>query len=87
VFFAVASIVGFVRLYFNTGRWWLGYAVCGLRLLDLIINFFSVPNANYKEITGLRHVTIFGGETISLAQGVENPWVRVSELSSLLLLV
>jgi two-component system, LuxR family, sensor kinase FixL len=76
-----------VRLYFNAGRPWLGYAVCGLRLLDLIINFFSMPNANYERITGLRHVTIFGGETISLAQGVENPWVRVSELSSLLLLV
>jgi two-component system, LuxR family, sensor kinase FixL len=87
VFFAVVSIVGFVRLYFNAGRPWLGYAVCGLRLLDLIINFFSMPNANYERITGLRHVTIFGGETISLAQGVENPWVRVSELSSLLLLV
>ena len=87
VFFAVVSIVGFVRLYFTAGQSWLGYAVCGLRLLDLIINFFSVPNANYKEITGLRHVTILGGETISVAQGVENPWVRVSELSSLLFLV
>ena len=36
---------GFVRLYFNAGRPWLGHTVCGLRLLeDLIINFFSVPN-------------------------------------------
>ena len=60
---------------------------CGLRLLDLIINFFSVPNTNYKEITGLRHLTIFGGETISAVVGVENPWIRVDELSSLLLLV
>jgi two-component system sensor kinase FixL len=86
VFFAIVSIVGFVRLYFNAGRPWLGYAVCGLRLLALIINFFSAPNLNYKQITGLRHVRIFGGETISVAQGVENPWVKVSELSSLLLL-
>jgi PAS domain S-box-containing protein len=87
VFFAVASMVGFVLLYFKTGRPWLGYAVCGLRLLDLIINFFSVPNANYGQITALRHLRILGGETISLAQGAENPWVRVSELSSLLFLV
>jgi two-component system, LuxR family, sensor kinase FixL len=86
VFFGTVSIVGFVRLYFNTGRSWLGYAVCGLRLLDLIVNFFSVPNTNYKEITGLRHLTIWGGETISLAKGVENPWITVHELSSLLLL-
>src|SRR5215469_16524375 len=54
VFFTVASIVGFVLLYFKTGRPWLGYAVCGLRLLDLIINFLSVPNANYGQITGLQ---------------------------------
>jgi PAS domain S-box-containing protein len=86
VFFLVVSIVGFVRLYFRAGRLWLGYIVCGLRLLALIINFFSVPNVNYERITGLRHVKIFGGETLSLAQGVENPWVRVSELSSLLFL-
>ena len=86
VFFVTVSIVGFVRLYFNAGRSWLGYAVCGLRLLDLIVNFFSVPNTNYKEITGLRHLTIWGGETISLAKGVENPWITVHELSSLLLL-
>src|SRR6516165_7605954 len=58
VFFAIVSIVGFLRLYFNAGRPWLGYAVCGLRLLALIINFFSVPNLNYKQITGLRHLRI-----------------------------
>jgi hypothetical protein len=87
VFTLITSIVGFVRLYFNAGRPWLGYSICGLRLLDLIVNFFSTPNANYKEITGLRHLRILGGETISLVQGVENPWIKVSELSSLLFLV
>jgi two-component system sensor kinase FixL len=87
VFCAVVSIVAFVRLYLHSGRPWLGYAVCGLRLLALIINFFSVPNLNYKEITGLRRLTVLGGESISVAQGVPNPWTRVGELSSLLLLV
>ena len=48
---------------------------------------FSVPNLNYEQITGPRHLTIFGGETISVAQGVENPWIKVSELSSLFLLL
>ena len=86
-FSAVVSIVGFVRLYFRAGRLWLGYAACGLRLLDLIMNFFSAPNLNYKEIAGLRHLTVFGGETISVAKGLENPWIKVSELSSLFLLL
>jgi two-component system, LuxR family, sensor kinase FixL len=86
VFFLAVSIVGFVRLYFGAGRLWLGYTACGLRLLDLMINFFSTPNANYEQITDLRHLTL-GGETISIAHGLENPWVRVSELSSLFLLL
>jgi two-component system, LuxR family, sensor kinase FixL len=87
VFFAVVSIVGFVRLYFHTGRPWLAYTVCGLRLLALIINFLSVPNLNYKQITGLRHLTILGGETISVAEGIPNPWTKLGDLSSLLLLI
>ncbi|MBV8072519.1 MAG: PAS domain S-box protein, partial [Acidobacteriaceae bacterium] len=86
VFSGTVSIVGFVRLYFNAGRPWLGYTACGLRLLDLIINFFSTPNSNYKQITGLLHLT-WGGETISVARGIENPWVKISELSSLFVLL
>jgi hypothetical protein len=72
--------------YFHAGRPWLGYAVCVLRILALIINFFSVPNLNYKQITGLQHLTILG-ERISIAKGVRNPWSLVGELSSLLLLL
>jgi len=69
------------------GRWWLGYTACGLRLLDLIMNFFATPNLDYKQITGLRHLMVFGGERIALAKGIENPWIKVSELSSLFLLI
>ena len=87
LFFTVVSIVGFVRLYFRAGRSWLAYSACSLRLLALIINFFSWPNLNYKQITGLRHLTILGGEAISVAEGVPNPWTKLGELSSLLLLV
>src|SRR6202011_3355839 len=86
VFFAVVSIVWFVLFYFRAGRPWLGYTVCVLRLVGLIINFFSVPNLNYKQITDLLHLNFFG-ETISVAEGVGNPWAAVGELSSLLLLV
>jgi two-component system, LuxR family, sensor kinase FixL len=87
LFFAVVSVVGFVRFYFRAGRPWLAYTVCGLRLLALIINFFSVPNLNYKQITALRHLATWGGETISVAEGVPNPWTKLGELSSLLLLL
>jgi hypothetical protein len=36
---------------------------------DLNLNFFSAPNLDYKVIPGLRHLTAFGGETISVAEG------------------
>jgi two-component system, LuxR family, sensor kinase FixL len=87
VFFVVVSIVGFVQLYFRAGRAWLAGIVCGLRLLALIVNFLSVPNLNYKEIVGLHHLPMWGGETISAAKGVPNPWVTVGHLSLVLMLI
>jgi PAS domain S-box-containing protein len=86
VFFLVLAIVGFVRSYFGTGRLWLGVAAVGARLLSLIINFTFPPNLNFREITGLRHFN-FLGQTIAMPEGVANPWTRVGELSSLLMLV
>src|SRR5260370_28690174 len=44
VFFAVVSIVGFVRLYFHTGRLSLPYTLCRLRLLTPSINFLSLTS-------------------------------------------
>ncbi len=86
VFFLIVAIAGFVRLYFGTGRPWLGAAACGMRLVSLVINFSVPPNLNFREITGLRHFT-FLGDTIAMPQGVLNPWTRLGELSSLLLLI
>jgi len=86
VFFLVAAIAGFVRLYFGTGRLWLGAAACGARLVALVINFACPPNLNFREITGLRRFD-FLGETIAMPEGVASAWTRIGELSSLLLLV
>lgn len=85
IFFLVLGIIGFVRSYFGTGRLWLGIAACGARLVSLIINFAFPPNLNFREITGLQHFD-FLGETIAMPEGVINPWTRLGELSSLLLL-
>src|SRR5262249_2940964 len=45
------------------------------------------PNLNYREITSLRHLPWWGGETVSVAVGVPNPWILVGMLSVLLLLI
>ena len=85
VFFINLAIVGFVAAYFGTGRRWLGIAAVGVRLISLAINFADPPNLNFREITSLRHVS-FLGDTIAIPEGVHNPWTRLGELSSLLLL-
>jgi two-component system, LuxR family, sensor kinase FixL len=85
VFFLVVGIVGFVRAYFGTGRLWLGMAACAARFLGLAVNFALPPNLNFREITHLRHFD-FLGETVAMPEGVINPWTRLGELSSLLVL-
>jgi PAS domain S-box-containing protein len=85
VFFLVIAITGFVRLYFGTGRLWLGAAACGLRLVCLGINFASPPNLNFREVTGLRRFD-FLGDMVAMPEGVISEWTHLGELSSLLLL-
>jgi hypothetical protein len=50
--------LGLCGLYLRAGRPWLGYIVCGLRLLALIINFLSMPNLNYflREVQLRRYI-------------------------------
>ena len=82
----VVSLIGFVRLYLRAGRPWLAWAVCGVRTLSLILNFVLTPNLNYREITALRHIR-FLGESVSVAEGVRNPWMLVGQTSFLLLVI
>jgi two-component system, LuxR family, sensor kinase FixL len=86
IFLLVVALVGFVRLYFHTGRLWLGMTACAVRFLSLIINFAFPPSLNFREITTLHHLR-FLGETVSVPVVVSSPWTRLGELSSLLLLV
>jgi len=62
----IVSIVGFVRLYLRAGRRWLAWTVCGLRTRSLALDFLSPLNLNYREITALRQVTLFG-EPVAIA--------------------
>lgn len=87
IFATVVSIVWFVRLYFRAGRLSLAWSICGIRALCLILNFAYSPNFNFDQITGIRHVPVFGGATISLAEGVASQRTRIGELVSLLLLI
>lgn len=79
------AIVFFIRFYFDAGRSWLARTTLGLRMFALILSFTTGQNLFFNEITNLKQVTIWGGETISIAEGTLNPWYVVGLLSVLAL--
>jgi PAS domain S-box-containing protein len=83
----VVSVVGFVRLYFGAGRLWLAYTVIGARLAALALNFLTGVNVNFREITALDHLQLWGGAVVAGPIGIPNPWAIVPQLSNLLLVV
>ncbi len=83
----VISAVGFVRLYFNAGRLWLAYTVIGVRLVALALNFLTGVNVNFREITALDSLQLWGGAVVAGPIGTPNPWAVVPQLSNLLLVV
>ena len=82
----IVTLVGFVRLYQRAGRPWLAWTVCGLRTVTLILDFVFTPNVNFRQITALRQIS-FLGTSISVAEGVPNPWMLIGHASLLLLVV
>jgi two-component system sensor histidine kinase UhpB len=83
----VVSLVWFLWLYFGTGRLWLAWAACGVRLVALVLNFAFSPNLNYQTITSVKQVALFGGEHVSSAVGQVSRLVLIGQLSNLLLLL
>ncbi|MGR8979477.1 MAG: sensor histidine kinase [Gammaproteobacteria bacterium] len=79
------GIVCFVRFYFDAGRSWLAWSAISLRALALILSFTTGQSLIFKEITGLKQITVLGGETINIVQGILNPCYVFGPLSVLVL--
>ena len=86
VWVLLLSFVAFVRLYLRAGRPWLAWSIYGLRTLVLIVNFILTPNINFRKLTDIHHLGLWGGEMVSLPVGVPNPWGILSFISLLLIL-
>jgi len=82
----VVSLVWFLRLYLGFGRTWLAWTVCGARTIALILNFAFHPNLNFREITSLRQMPLWG-EMVSVPIGITNPWTLVGQSCSFLFLI
>ena len=83
----VDRVARWIRAALSAGR----AVVAGLdshRIADasLVLNFVFTPNLNYREITGLLHVS-FLGETVAVAEGIPNPWMLIGQLSLLLFVI
>ena len=87
LFVLVVGVVRFVGLYFGTGRWWLGRAAVGVRLVSLVLNFIFAPNLNYREISSLKQIEFLGERVWVVAQSVPSHRNWIVELSSLLALI
>jgi len=82
----VVSLIWFVRQYLRSGRLWLVWLFCGMRVVTLILTFSLDPNLNFREITGLHSISAWG-ETVVSPIGVKNPWTNITHASGILLLV
>ena len=82
----VLGLIGFVRVYLEAGRPWLAWGAVGTRVAGSLVANFLLPGASiYSAIVNVTPVRLFG-ETVSTAQGVESPWIRLNQLSTLLML-
>jgi two-component system sensor kinase FixL len=83
-FVIIVSLIGFVLFHMRAGRPWLAWTICVLRTFSLLLNFLTGQNLNYREVTGLRHIP-FLGESVSVGEGVSNPWMLIGQLGHILL--
>jgi hypothetical protein len=87
IFVLTVSLVFFIRVYLRAGRVWLAWTVVAARALVVILNFIFTPNLHFRRITSLRHLQLFGGETVAIPEGEKNPWTVVAPLSLLLMVI
>jgi two-component system, LuxR family, sensor kinase FixL len=83
----VFASLALIHFTFGTGRTWLFWTAAGLRLAALTANFTTGSSLHFVEITELAQVPFLGGTASIVAQGVENPWVRIGQFASLVHLV
>jgi len=83
---ALVAAVCFVLYYLRAGRAWLGWSAIALRTVALVVNVFSSPSIQFREITSLATVPVFGAP-VAVAQGVPNPLMAIAHLSLVCLLL
>ncbi len=73
---AVGSVL-FVRVHMRAGRRWLAWTAIGLRTLAMLVNAFSSPNLNFREIRSIEQMQALG-QSISFAVGAPSPMIYIA---------
>jgi len=76
----------FIILYLQAGRRWLQLLIYGVVVLRLVINFSSVPNFNFSEITALQYIPLWG-ESVASPIGVQSRWQWIDEVSWIVMIL
>jgi hypothetical protein len=85
--FILVPMVWFVYAYLGTGRRWLALTVTGLWAASLLVNFLSPNSVTFAEISGLVQQTAFWGERFTVPLESAHPWVWMTNVASVLILV
>jgi two-component system sensor kinase FixL len=87
VYTLLLPMVWFVRARLPVARRWLAIVISILWSVAILVNWLSPYSLVYAEITSLRQMPTFWGEQFSLASGPANPWVHLSNLASVLIVI
>ena len=87
VFTLLMAMVWYVKARLPVARGWLAAAIAALWTVSIIVNWRSPYSLIFSDITELRQMPTFWGEPFTLAIGPANPWVHVSNLASVLIVV
>ena len=87
VYLLLVPMVWYVQLRFGSARRWLALLITALWTIALVPNFMSPYSVVFSEITELQHAPTFWGESFAQAVGTSNPWVTLTNVASLLILV
>ncbi len=85
VFGLLVSLIWFVRHYFRSGRQWLALLITLAWSVSILVNLFSPHSVTFLEVTELRHLRTYWGESFAAPVGTTHPWKLLPDLASLLI--
>jgi len=82
-FFICLGVLGFVSVYFGTGRRWLLWLALGLRAAAVVANFTTGTSLHLSAVHTLGKVTFLGQQVTVLGEWTRNPWLPLGQYASL----